>query len=89
MNIAPLAFLNNIGFGELLVILAIVLVIFGAKKLPEIAKSMGQSVAEFKKGINETKDSVRTTVETEQAQLNATNAKMAEEKKEENKTPVG
>ena len=67
----PLAFLNNIGFGELLVILAIVLVVFGAKRLPEIARSMGQSVAEFKKGINDVKDEVRTTVETEQARINA------------------
>ena len=67
----PIAFLNNIGFGELLVILAIVLVVFGAKRLPEIARSMGQSVAEFKKGINDAKDSVRTTVETEQAQQKA------------------
>lgn len=66
-----LAFLNNIGFGELLVILAIVLVIFGAKRLPEIARSMGQSVAEFKKGVQNAKDSVNSTIETEQAQQNA------------------
>lgn len=66
-----LAFLNNIGFGELLVILAIVLVVFGAKRLPEIARSMGQSVSEFKKGINDAKDTMRSTVETEQAQQNA------------------
>jgi len=77
-----LAFLNNIGFGELLVILAIVLIVFGAKRLPEIARSMGQSVAEFKKGVENAKDSVKTTVETEQAQQDA------QKRYEQNKTPV-
>ena len=81
-----LAFLNNIGFGELLVILAIVLVVFGAKRLPEIARSMGQSVAEFKKGLSNAKDEVRTTVETEQAQLKATESKQNLSTKTEQKT---
>ena len=66
-----LAFLNNIGMGELLVILAIVLVVFGAKRLPEIARSIGQSVSEFKKGINDAKDEVATTLQTEEARNNA------------------
>ena len=38
---------------ELLVILVIVLVMFGGSKLPEIARSLGKSMNEFKKGINE------------------------------------
>jgi sec-independent protein translocase protein TatA len=67
----PLAFLNNIGMGELLVILAIVLVVFGAKRLPEIARSIGQSVSEFKKGINNAKEEVATTLQTEEAQQKA------------------
>ena len=38
---------------ELLVILAIVLVIFGANKLPEIGKGMGQAIGNFKKSMKE------------------------------------
>jgi len=40
---------------ELLVVLAIALLIFG-RRLPDIARSMGKSLTEFKKGINEAKD---------------------------------
>ena len=48
-----LAFLQNIGFPELLVILLIVLLVFGAARLPEIARSLGKSIQEFKKGVKE------------------------------------
>jgi len=36
-----------------LIILVIVLILFGANRLPELAKSLGSSVKEFKKGVNE------------------------------------
>lgn len=41
-----------IGSGELIVILCIVLLLFGGKKLPELAKSLGQGIREFKKACN-------------------------------------
>ena len=43
----------GLGTQELLVILVIVLVMFGGSKLPEIARSLGKSMNEFKKGIND------------------------------------
>ena len=43
----------NLGGPELLIILAIVLLLFGAKKLPDLARSMGKSTKEFKKGLQE------------------------------------
>ena len=48
-----LAFLQNIGFPELLVVLLIGLLLFGAKRLPEMARGLGKSIHEFKKGIKE------------------------------------
>ena len=41
----------NIGWGELLVILAIALLIVGAKRLPEIGRSLGEAVREFQKAL--------------------------------------
>ena len=45
----------GLGYQELLVILVIVLILFGANRLPDLARSLGSSVKEFKKGINEVK----------------------------------
>lgn len=42
------------GVGELLIVLAIILVLFGAKKLPDLASSMGKSIREFRKATDET-----------------------------------
>lgn len=44
---------GKLGMGELLLILGIVLIVFGPAKLPALAKSIGQAVAEFKKGTKE------------------------------------
>ncbi|MCL1972282.1 MAG: twin-arginine translocase TatA/TatE family subunit [Endomicrobia bacterium] len=42
----------GIGWQEVIVILLLALLLFGAKRLPEIAKSLGKSVQEFKKGMS-------------------------------------
>lgn len=44
---------GNLGAGEIIFILVIVLLVFGAKRLPEIGASMGKGIREFKKSINE------------------------------------
>lgn len=43
----------NLGVPELLIILGIVLLLFGARKLPDLARSLGKSSREFKKGLQE------------------------------------
>lgn len=47
---------------ELIVILVVVLLIFGPTKLPQLAKSIGKSITEFKKGIKSVKDDVKDTI---------------------------
>ena len=46
----------RIGWTEILVILGIVLLLFGAKRLPELARSLGKSMKEFKKGTQDLTD---------------------------------
>ncbi|HEX5137399.1 MAG TPA: twin-arginine translocase TatA/TatE family subunit [Planctomycetota bacterium] len=49
--IPPFAFFESLGFGEILVILAVFLLFFGSSKLPKLARSLGSSMTEFKKGL--------------------------------------
>lgn len=52
MRIGPL------GIWEILIILVVILLIFGPRRLPEMAKGIGQSVREFRKGIRDIKDDI-------------------------------
>jgi sec-independent protein translocase protein TatA len=45
--------MRNFGMGELIVVLLLVLLLFGARKLPDLARSLGRSLNEFKKGKEE------------------------------------
>ncbi|MBI3010452.1 MAG: twin-arginine translocase TatA/TatE family subunit [Candidatus Omnitrophica bacterium] len=45
----------NLGWGELLVVLAIILLIVGARRLPEIGRALGQSIRAFQEGLREKK----------------------------------
>ena len=46
----------NIGMTELIIILVILLLLFGSTRLPQLAKGMGKSIREFKKGVAEGED---------------------------------
>ena len=54
----PIAGILGLGGPELLIILAIVVLFFGAKKLPDLAKGLGKSIKEFKKASNEADDEI-------------------------------
>jgi sec-independent protein translocase protein TatA len=48
----------NLGGGEIILILALILILFGAKKLPELAKGLGTGIKEFKKATKEVTDEI-------------------------------
>ena len=50
---------GNMGFMEILLILIVVLLLFGAKRIPEIAQSMGKGIREFKKSVTDVDRAVR------------------------------
>ena len=53
---------GNMGFMEILLILVVVLLLFGAKRLPEIGASMGKGIREFKKSISDVDRNLREPV---------------------------
>jgi len=57
---------GNIGLPELLVILAIALLIFGPKKLPEVGRSIGKALREFRKTSDEIKEKFEEEIRAEE-----------------------
>lgn len=57
------------GFSEVLVIFVIALIVFGPRKLPDLGKSLGKGLAEFKKASNELKRTWEEEVQTEEEEL--------------------
>ena len=53
----------NLGGGEIILILALILILFGARKLPELAKGLGQGIKEFKKATREVTDEINASVD--------------------------
>jgi len=49
---------GNLGFTEILIILLVVLLLFGAKRLPEVGASIGKGIREFKRSLSETQDAI-------------------------------
>ena len=57
--------LFNLGGGEIVLILAVVLLLFGAKKLPELARGLGQGIKEFKKSSREIQDEIQQAIDVD------------------------
>ena len=63
MKLDPTLAIFNLGGTEIILIFGVALLLFGGKKLPELAKGLGQGIREFKKATGNTPESVRQTME--------------------------
>lgn len=54
----------NLGTGEILIIVFVILLLFGGKKIPELMKGLGKGVRSFKQGMNEITDEINNPIET-------------------------
>lgn len=75
--------LGNLGFPEIMIILVIVLLLFGAKRIPEIAGSMGKGIKEFKKNINEATRTIDTDAPRNDNRLNQSDLDSAPQARQE------
>ncbi|MFP4156723.1 MAG: twin-arginine translocase TatA/TatE family subunit [Opitutales bacterium] len=66
----PTAFIQNLNGPEIFLIFLVVLLLFGAKRLPELFRSFGKSIKEFKKATSEIEDDIRTAMDEEPNQQN-------------------
>ena len=65
MSYLNTAFLSNLSGWELILIFAVILLFFGAKRLPELSESLGKSLKRFKKATSEVEDEVRSALDSE------------------------
>jgi TatA/E family protein of Tat protein translocase len=64
---AALFSFSDFGMGEILIVLVIVLIVFGPKRLPQLARAMGQSIQDFKKGLHDVKSEIESSGEGDKA----------------------
>lgn len=55
----------NIGFPELIMILAVALIVFGPRKLPEVGRSIGRAMGEFRRASHDLKTSLEDDIDSE------------------------
>ncbi len=69
---------GSIGMPELIIILVIALIIFGPRKLPELGKSLGRSLNEFKKASTDLQNTLEQEIKIEEQKENVAKAKAEE-----------
>ncbi len=83
MHSLPVAFLQNLGWPEIALIVVFGLIIFGGKKLPEFARGAGQAIREFKKASKSAEETFKQALEED----DEPEAKKAEAKPEPKSEP--
>ena len=56
---------GNLGAGEIILIVLVILLLFGAKKIPELARGLGKGMSEFKKGLKDVESEIKNAADDE------------------------
>ena len=79
--------IGSLGMTEILIILLIILLFFGARRIPEIAGSFGKGIREFKKSINEVERTIREPEPTDRVRPGDETVARREREKDETPRP--
>ena len=69
--------MGNIGFPEMIVIFVIALLVFGPKRLPELGRSLGRGISEFRKASTDLKGSIEREIQTLESEASASEFRKA------------
>jgi sec-independent protein translocase protein TatA len=61
---------GNLGAGEIILILLVILILFGAKKIPELAQGLGKGMKEFKKSLKDVEEEIKVSDTDEKKKTN-------------------
>lgn len=78
MSHLHIAILSNLSGWELILIFTVILLFFGAKRLPELSESLGKSLRQFKKATSEVEEEVRSALDSENNKADQPNNKETE-----------
>ena len=87
IHLLTLGFIQGLGWTEVVVVLFLILLLFGAKRLPELARGFGKSIKEFKKATTEIEDDIRSAIDDEPQKTAPVQAKSAPPKVEASSKP--
>lgn len=65
-----LLFLNGLGTGEVVLILIVILVFFGSKRIPDLARGLGRGMREFKDAVGGVQDDIKQSIQETEKEIN-------------------
>jgi sec-independent protein translocase protein TatA len=74
--IAIILFLESLGGGELMVIMLFVLLFFGSKKIPDLARGLGKGMREFKTAMNGVQDEIKQGMKVAESEVEKVKAEL-------------
>ena len=78
---------GTLGFWEIALIFIVILLLFGAKRLPEMAQGLGKGIREFRKAVKDTTDEIKGSVDMDKQNQSSKDKEIPHAPQKQNQTP--